>query len=91
MKDIMFADEANPHRSLLNIEYPIAEGIVKDWDKFEQLWNYTFETKLSLPMGDLSEHNVLITEAAMNPPGNREKMATILFEKFGFGGVYFES
>jgi actin-related protein 2 len=87
----MFGDEANPHRALLNIEYPIAEGRVTNWDKYEQLWEYIFSKKLNLPMDNLKEHNILITEAAMNPTQNREKMAQILFEKFGFGGIYFES
>lgn len=75
LKPIMFGDEANPHRALLNIEYPIAEGRVTNWDKFEQLWEYIFDKKLGLPMGNLGEHNILITEAAMNPTQNREKMA----------------
>ena len=75
LKPIMFGDEANPHRALLNIMYPIKEGIVTDWEKFEQLWEYIFFQKLNLPQGNLSDHNILITEAAMNPTANREKMA----------------
>jgi len=75
LKPIMFGDEANPLRQFLKIEYPIAEGMVKNWDMFEQLWEYIFYKKLNLPEGNLGNHNILITEAALNPTKNREKMA----------------
>jgi len=89
LKPLMLGDEANPLRSFLEITYPIKEGIVESWDDLTALWDYTFHTKMGLPK-DLSNHNILITEAALNPKKNRAKMAEILFEKFGFGGVMFE-
>ena len=33
----MFGDEANPHRSLLDISYPIVEGNVRNWDDFSKI------------------------------------------------------
>ena len=89
LKPLMLGDEANPLRSFLEISYPIREGIVDNWDDMEALWAYTFHTKMGLPK-DLSKHKIIVTEAAMNPKKNRAKMAQILFEKFGFGGVKFE-
>jgi actin-related protein 2 len=89
LKSLMLGDEANPLRSFLEITYPIAEGIVTDWDDMIALWDYTFHTKMQLPQ-DLSQHSILITEAARNPKKNRAKMAEIMFEKFGFGNVLFE-
>ena len=70
---MMMGDEANPLRSLLEIQYPIKEGIVESWEDLVHLWDYTFHTKMGLPK-DLSDHKVLVTEAARNPKGNREKM-----------------
>lgn len=32
-----------------------------------------------------------MTEAALNPPKNREKMCELIFEKYGFGKCMFES
>ncbi len=89
LKSLMLGDEANPLRSFLEISYPIREGIVESWDDLTSLWDYTFHTKMGLPQ-DLSDHKILITEAARNPKKNRAKMAEILFEKFGYGSVIFE-
>lgn len=56
------------------------------------MWNYTFSKKLGKNTGsDLSGQKILVTEAALNAPKNREKMAEIIFDKFGFDGCYFET
>ena len=86
----MFGDEANPHRSLLDIQYPITEGQVRNWDDFSKLWDYTFTQKLGLPQ-DKSDKFLLVTEAALNPRENREKMAETLFEQHNFGACLFET
>ena len=67
----MFGEEANPHRSLLEISYPIDEGRVKNWDDFEKLWGHTFHTTMKMDK-DLSDKKILVTEAALNPVKNRE-------------------
>jgi len=85
----MFGDEANPYRSLLDIKYPIDEGRVRNWDDFNLLWEYSFN-KMGLPE-DKSNHMIVITEAALNPLENRQKMAQSLFETHGFGAVLFET
>lgn len=85
----MLGDEANPLRSYLDIQYPIREGVVENWDDMTALWDYTFHKKMGLPE-DLSNHSVLLTEAARNPKKNKCKMAQVMFEKFGFGAVLFE-
>ena len=79
LKEMMFGDEANPHRSLLEITYPIQEGTVRNWEDFNELWKYTFTNKMGLPE-DKSDKRLLVTEAALNPRVNREKMAQVLFE-----------
>lgn len=87
---MMFGEEANPHRALLEITYPIEEGRVNNWDDFEKLWKYTFHDRMGISK-DLSNKGILVTEAALNPQRNREKMVEMIFEKFGFGGCMFES
>ena len=85
----MIGDEAAPLRSYLEITYPMADGQIKDWEEMEHLWSYTFHDKLGLAE-DKSDKRVLLTEPALNPKKNREKMGEYMFEKFGFGRVMFE-
>ena len=87
---MMFGDEANPHRALLDITYPISEGTVRNWDDFNKLWDYAFTNKLGLPE-DKSDKFLLVTEAALNSQDNRKKMAESLFEKHNFGACLFET
>ena len=89
LKHIMIGDEAAPNRGFLNIQYPLSEGKVNNWEMMELLWDYCFDTKLQLPK-DKSSKKILLTEPANNPKKNREKMGSIMFEKYGFGAVAFE-
>ena len=66
LKSLMVGDEASPLRQYLEIDYPIQEGIVKNWDDMCSLWEHSFFNVLKMPR-DLSQSGILITEAAMNP------------------------
>ncbi|KAL8801559.1 MAG: hypothetical protein Q9200_006914 [Gallowayella weberi] len=85
VKDIMCGDEAAAARSMLQITYPMENGVVKRWDDMEHLWNYTFNEKMKI---DTSGRKILLTEPPMNPLKNREQMCDYMFEKYNFGGVY---
>jgi actin-related protein 2 len=90
IKSIMVGDEVTPVRSMLELTYPIKEGIVTDWADMELLWRYAFFDKLKINEKDCSQQKIMLTEAAQNPKANREKMAEIMFEKFGFGYLKIE-
>ncbi|KAI4267964.1 MAG: hypothetical protein LQ337_008105 [Flavoplaca oasis] len=85
VKDIMCGDEAAAARSMLQITYPMENGVVKRWDDMEHLWNYTFNEKMRI---DTTGRKILLTEPPMNPLKNREQMCDYMFEKYNFGGVY---
>ena len=70
---------------MLQITQPLEHGIVTNWDDMFQLWNYTFFNKLKV---DTRGRKVLLTEPPMNPTKNRERMAQIMFESYGFDGIY---
>ena len=87
----MYGDEVTPFRALLEVSYPIEEGRVKNWEDFAALWEYTLHSRMGIGKDGLNEKKMLVTEAALNPKKNREKMAELIFERYGFGGCMFES
>ncbi|TNN40412.1 Actin-related protein 2-B [Liparis tanakae] len=42
IKDLMVGDEASELRSMLEVNYPMENGIVRNWDDMKHLWDYTF-------------------------------------------------
>lgn len=85
VKDLMVGDEASQLRSMLEVNYPMENGIVRNWDDMKHVWNYTFHEKLKI---DTKNTKVLLTEPPMNPTKNREKMVEVMFEEYQCAGVY---
>jgi len=85
IKDVMVGDEAQKLRNMLQITYPLENGIVRNWEDIQFVWDYTFFDKLKI---NPKESKILLTEAPMNPKKNREQMVQVMFEKYGFQGVY---
>ena len=49
LKDLMVGDEASQLRHMLEVNYPMDNGIVRSWDDMKHVWDYTFgETKLNI-------------------------------------------
>jgi len=81
LKPLMIGDEIIPVRSLLELSYPITEGIIENEDDMFLLWNYCLTQKLNIKKDELKNKTILLTEAPGNPLKNKVKMMQILFEK----------
>ena len=84
LKPIMIGDEVVPVRSLLELSYPMKEGIIENTEDMALLWDYCVKQKLGLK-DDLKDRKFLLTEAPSNPNDNKKRMGEILFEKMGVG------
>lgn len=86
VKDLMVGDEASKLRSMLEVNYPMENGIVRNWEDMCHIWDYTFgPDKMNINPLDCK---ILLTEPPMNPTKNREKMIEVMFEKYQFHGAY---
>ena len=84
-KKFYIGSEAESIKGVLNINNPIENGFVNNWDDMEKIWEYIFSNELKI---EQSEYNILLTETPINPKENREKMTQIMFEKFNVHGLY---
>ncbi len=86
VKDLMVGDAASKLRSMLEVNYPMENGMVRNWEDMCHVWDYTFgPEKLNVDPGNCK---ILLTEPPMNPTRNREKMIEVMFEKYGFDSTY---
>jgi Actin len=76
LQDLMVGDEASELRSMLEVSYPMENGIVRNWDDMIALYDYTFgASKLNI---NPQNCKMLLTEPPMNPAKNRERMIEII-------------
>ncbi|KAM9999302.1 hypothetical protein ACTFIZ_002846 [Dictyostelium cf. discoideum] len=65
-----------PHMEIIN---PLSDGLIKNWDAMEQIWNHTFYERLHI---NPIEHPILLAEPTYNTRAIREKVTEIMFEKY---------
>ncbi|KAL1254746.1 hypothetical protein QQF64_016975 [Cirrhinus molitorella] len=77
-RELYVGHDAQHMRGVLTLKYPIRNGIVSNWDEMEMIWHHAFQQLCASP----EDHPVLLTEAAMNPLQNRQRMVELMFEAF---------
>ncbi|KAF6741718.1 actin family [Ephemerocybe angulata] len=68
----------------LAFSHPVENGIVKNWEDMERVWDHVFREIRASP----EEHPVLLTESPLNPKAEREKAAQVMFETYNIPGFY---
>ena len=66
-------------REGMAIESPMQDGLVRDWDLFEKLWDYSVSRYVKI---DIRETPVLMAEKPYNSPRARQEMCELIFEKY---------
>ncbi|KAM9704376.1 uncharacterized protein ACNS7B_002718 [Menidia menidia] len=83
-RETYIGHDAQLMRGVLALRHPIKNGIIRNWDEMEKIWHHAFQ-QLGV---DPEDHPVLLTEAAMNPLENRQRMVELMFEGFHVPLVY---
>lgn len=73
------------HREHQEIKSALKNGLVDDWDVYEELLGYAFHSHLSV---NPTEHPLMISEPSFNTPDLREKLLEIAFEQFQVPAVF---
>ena len=68
----------------LTLTYPLTNGYISDWEGYKKILRHAFAA-LNVNPGD---HEVLLSDAPLNPKANRERFTRILFEDFNVKGLY---
>lgn len=83
--DFHVGDPAIDNAQTHQLNYPIAHGLVENWNNMERLWQRCIYKHMRC---DPEDHYFLLTEPPMNPPENREYTAEVMFETFNVPGLY---
>jgi actin-related protein len=77
-------DEAQSKRGVLALKHPIKNGIINNYDEWEQLLNHCITNELRLTP---EEHPILFSVPLFNPHACESKQAQIMFETFQFPSI----
>ncbi|XP_027731554.1 actin-related protein T3 [Vombatus ursinus] len=78
-RDLFVGEEAQARRGSLSISYPVERGVVTSWADMEAMWRNVYEHNLKMKA---YESPVMLTEPALNPLTNRQRMTELFFESF---------
>ncbi|KAJ6245736.1 actin-5c-related [Anaeramoeba flamelloides] len=86
--DLFIGDEAQERKAMLDLNAPIKNGIIENWDDMEKIWHHAFFNELRV---DPSEHPVFLTEGVFNPKEKREKTMQLMYELFEVPDFYLKN
>ena len=82
---------------MLDVRYPMENGIVRDWEDMRHVWNYTFNAMLKIDpthtkvrreqIANLCLHQLVTDPADGGGDENRKRLVQEMFETYRFKGV----
>lgn len=82
LKPIMIGDEVLPARSLVELSFPIQEGIISNEEDLLLLWEYCTIKKMGLEDG-LKDRNILVSQALTGSIYDKKKLVKYSLKKLG--------
>ena len=67
--------EARAKKHLLNLDYPVQQGVITDFESIKKIFEHLFNNELRVSP---EEHKILITEPPNNPKKNREEIVELM-------------
>ncbi|EGW01928.1 actin-85C-like isoform X2 [Cricetulus griseus] len=84
-QECFIGDEVQNNLERLNLDYPITQGTITNWDNMEKIWHHTFYNVLHIAP---EQHPVMITEPPLNSKHVKSRTTQILFETFNVPAMY---
>mmetsp|Transcript_55715 Transcript_55715/g.65103 ORF Transcript_55715/g.65103 Transcript_55715/m.65103 type:complete len:358 (+) Transcript_55715:105-1178(+) len=84
-KDVFIGDDCQVKMGILDVTYPIVQGVVVNFDDMEMIWRYAYYNELEVAP---ENHPTVLTEVPFNPKANKERITTIMFEQFNIPALH---
>jgi actin-related protein 2 len=84
LKDVMIGDETNGATHLLEMSYPVKNGVIQNMDEMLKIWDYAIMKKMEV---NPAERGISLSEAAICSHKHRAKIFEVMFEHYGFQKV----
>ena len=72
-------------REGLELQSPIQDGLIENWDLFEHLLDYVYKKVIK---SEREYHPLMMTEPAWNPKAKRAQLTELMFEKYQIPAFY---
>lgn len=87
LPDVAVGERVVRNRGEMVVSSPVVHGVIQKWDDMALLWDHVFQDCLHI---DPKETRILLSDPPLNPLRNRQKLVEVMFEKFGFEGLFIQ-
>eukprot|EP00043_Microstomoeca_roanoka_P008224 m.79330 g.79330 ORF g.79330 m.79330 type:complete len:508 (+) comp14153_c0_seq4:182-1705(+) len=87
-RDVYFGDEVWLYADVLEIKPVISRGAIVDYVLFERLIKHLLVEEMKIPLEELRDYPVLVTEPPLNPKVNRERICRLMFDTLDIAALF---